>query len=174
MADLVCDYHASFVYSSSSCFTPLRLDAFTISVMNQPRVVRSNCMSPLLLECLNVAIQFMLKGVRTLRNDISVCTIHTNDMCPGEPLARRYFSFGLKKLVIFDMLVVLTFFSASTPRLLVLFLFVPAAALSPFPGKFIGGIDAASAAADMLAKCASYSAKLEHQHTLYRRDDRAD
>lgn len=82
-----------------------------------------------------------------------------------------FFSFGLKKLVILDILAVLTFFNASTPLLLDPFLFAPvpaAAALSPFPERLVGGIEAASAAADMLARCASYAVKLISASALLR------
>lgn len=65
------------------------------------------------------------------------------------------FSFGLKKLVSLFMLVVLTFLSASTPRLLVLFRLVPAAAFSVLPGRLVGGIDAARVAADKFARWVS-------------------
>lgn len=63
-----------------------------------------------------------------------------------------YHPFGLKKLVNLFILDVLTFFNASTPLLLDPFRFVPTTTLSPLPGKFVGGIEAAIAAADMFAR----------------------
>lgn len=95
--------------------------------------------------------------IQTIRMTIPGYRNNRLPFCP-----QTYLSFGLKKLVIFDMLAVLTFLSISTPRLLAFFLLFPAAAaaLSALFGRFVGGIEAARAAADILARCVSSEVKL--------------
>lgn len=68
------------------------------------------------------------------------------------PIYWSYFPFGLKKLVILAIELVLTFFNASTPREPVDAFRLAAAAAALSLLEFEGGMDAASVAAVMLAR----------------------